>query len=117
MPQQTQAPTPQQKNGAKTVQRPQQRKLEERPKVTFQRQDAILKEEESSEDESDDEEADPQHDGNKEARHDARCYKCDGRNPVWILHLQPERTGPHSGSNVHVSMDSHMAGCDTNGGP
>lgn len=110
-------PTPQQKNATKTVQRPQQRKLEERPKVTFQRQDATLKEEESSEDESDDEEEDPQHDGNQKAGYDVACYKCNPGEPVWILHLQPQLPHTQSGPSVHVSVDSDMAGYTPGRGP
>lgn len=94
----------------KTLQRPAQRQLPQRAQVTFKREDANLKEEESSEDESDDEEAHPQHDRYKEAGHDAACYQHKPGEPVWILYLQPQRPSANSGSNVHVPVDSDMAG-------
>lgn len=103
-------------DAAKKVQRPQQRKLEERPKVQFQDPKGRPQEEESSEDDSDDEEEDSQHDSNQEARHDARCFKCNGRDPVWVLHLQPQRAGADSGQHVHVPVDSNMAGYNPSGG-
>lgn len=99
------------------VQRPQQRKLAQRPQVRFQREDATLKEEDVSEDDSSDEEETPQLDVHQKTGHHAACYQHKRGDPVWILYVQPQQSSTGSGPNVHVPMDSDMAGYNPGRGP